>query len=156
MPCLQIVEGNRADGGQLRLAGVGRVGAVDELGGFAAGDLAFIVVAADDARGHLLLGELELFGGEFGMKKQVHSQREDLVGVGLERVPGERRGIDVAGGFDVRGLGFEQVVEGVAARSWRCRWCARSAIEIDEAGFGGVFIARAAGESTEPETKGSS
>ena len=60
VPGLEVGEGDGADGGEFGLAGVGAVGAVDELGGFATGDAAFVVVAADDAGGFLLLGELEL------------------------------------------------------------------------------------------------
>ena len=87
VPGLQIVEGDRADGGQLRLAGVGAIGPVSQLGRLAFGDLGFIVVAANDSRGLLLLGQLELFLVEFGMQKQVYSQRKDLVRIAFERIP---------------------------------------------------------------------
>ena len=61
VPGLEIVDGDRADGGQLRLAGVGAVGAVDQLGRLAVGDFVFVVVAADDAGGFLLLGQCGAF-----------------------------------------------------------------------------------------------
>jgi hypothetical protein len=89
VPGLQVVESDGADGGQLRLARVGAVGAVDQLGRFALGDARLVVVAADDAGGFLLLGQLQLFLVEFGMQEQVEGQREDLVGIAFERVPGE-------------------------------------------------------------------
>ena len=59
VPCLEIVEGDGVDGGVLGLAGVGIVGAVGELDGFAGGDAAGVVVAARDAGFDLLLGELQ-------------------------------------------------------------------------------------------------
>jgi len=93
VPGVEVGDGDSADGGELGLAGVGALGTVDELGSFAAGDFAFIVVAADDAGGGLLLGELELFRAEFGVEEQVHGEREDLIGVSFEGVPGDAGGV---------------------------------------------------------------
>ena len=42
---------------------------VDQLGCFAAGDLALVVVAPDDSGGLLLLGELKLFRAELGVEE---------------------------------------------------------------------------------------
>ena len=50
MPGGEIVERECADGGEFGLDGVWVVGAVDELGGFALGDLALVVIAANDAK----------------------------------------------------------------------------------------------------------
>ncbi len=70
VPGLQIGHRDRADGGQLRLARVGAVGAIDQLGRFAARDAVLIVVAAHDARGLLLLRQLQLFRVEFGWRSK--------------------------------------------------------------------------------------
>ena len=114
MPGLQVLHGDRADGGQLGLPGVGTVGSIDQLGGFAAGDLLFVVVAPDNARSLLLLGQFQFFGTEFGVQKQVQSQGKDLVRIALERIPGKSGRIHVSAGLDVCGLGFEQIVQRIA------------------------------------------
>ena len=145
VPGLQVGKRDGADGGELRLARVGAVDAVDQLGRFALGDSVLIVVAAHDGRGFLLLGELQFFRAEFGMKQQVHGQRKDLVGVAFQRIPGERGGIVVAVGLNVRGLGFEQIVHGVAVHLRGSAGAPCLAVEADEAGLGGIFVARAAG-----------
>ena len=146
VPGLQVGDCDCADGGQLRLAGVGAVDAVDQLRRFALGDASLIVVAAHDGRGFLLLGELELLLAESGMKKQVHGEREDLIGVAFERVPGDRGGIVIARCLNMRGLGFEQIVHGVAAHFFGAAGAPGLAVESDEAGFGRVFVSRAAGD----------
>ena len=105
----------------------------------------FVVVAADDAGGLLLLGEFELFLVEFGMEEQVEGKSEDLVGIAFEGIPGERGGVVVASGFNVGCFGFKQVVEGVSVDFGGAAGAPCLAVEADEAGFGGVFIAGAAG-----------
>ncbi len=75
MPGLQIGDGYRHDGRDLRLACVGAGGPIDEARGFAAGDPGGAVVAADDAGGHLLLGQLELFFVEGGMLEKIEDDR---------------------------------------------------------------------------------
>ena len=132
VPGLQVGQRDGADGGELRLARVGTVGAVDQLGRFALGDSVLIVVAANDRRGFLLLRQLQLFRAEFGMKEQVHGQRKDLVGIALERVPRDRGRIVVAVGLNVRGLGFEQVVHRVAVHLRGAAGAPRLAVEADQ------------------------
>ena len=138
MPCLQVVHGDRADGGELWLAGVGTAGPVDQLGRLAAGDSAFIIVAAHDPGGHLLLRQLQLLRAELGMKKQVHGKRENLI-------PREGCGIHIAAGLDVRRLGFEQVVEGVAAQLGCAAGAPCLTVEADQPRLGRILVARAAG-----------
>ena len=87
----------------------------------------------------------ELLRAEFGMEEQVHGEREDLIGVAFERVPGERGGIVVARCLNVRGFGFEQIVHGVAVHFRGAAGAPGLAVEADEAGLGGIFVARAAG-----------
>src|ERR1017187_2537638 len=67
MQGLQVVEGDGANGGEFRLTGVGTIGSVGQLFPFAFGDGRFVVVAANDAGGFLLLGELKLFRAPLGM-----------------------------------------------------------------------------------------
>ena len=57
---------------------------------------------------------MQLFRVELGMEKQVHGQREYLIGIALERIPRHGSRVLVALGLNVRGLGFEQIVECVA------------------------------------------
>jgi len=154
VPGIQVVERDGGDGGQLWLMRVRRVGAVDELGGFTAGDLVLFVVAADDAGGDLLLRELELFRREVRVQKQIEGKRKDPIGVGFERVPGERGGIDVAAGLDVGGLGLEEIVEGVAADFGGARGAPALAVKRDEAGLGGVNIALTAGDRDRSRDEG--
>ncbi len=87
VPCLEVVDGDGADGGVLGLAGVGVVGAIGELDGFAGGDAAGVVVAAGDAGLDLLPGELKLFFVEHWMKEEIHRVGEDGVEVLFEARP---------------------------------------------------------------------
>jgi len=144
VPGLEIGQGDRADGGELGLARVGAVDAVDQLVRFTPGDLVLVVVAAHDGSGLLLLGQLQFIRAELGMKQQIHGQRKDLVGVAFERVPGEGGGVIVASSLDVRGLGFEQVVHGVAVHFGRAAGAPCLPVKADQAGFRWSLIARAA------------
>ena len=87
----------------------------------------------------------ELFRAEFGMQEQVHGERKDLVGIALERIPREGGGVFVARGLNVRGFGFEQIVEGVAVHFGCAAGAPGLSVETDEARLGGVLVARAAG-----------
>ena len=145
VPGLQIGKSDFADSGEFGLPRVGTVDAVDQLGRFALGNSILIVVAAHNARGLLLLRQLQFFRTEFGMEQEVHGQRKHLVGIALERIPGERGRVVVALGFNVRGLGFEQVIHGVAVHLFRSAGAPRLLINPDEAGLGGIDVARAAG-----------
>ena len=59
----------------------------------------------------------------------------------------ERRGrIRAAAGFDVGSLGFEQVVHGVAVHFGGAAGAPCLPVEVDQAGLGRVFVARAAGD----------
>ena len=144
VPGLQIVQGDRAHGGQLGLARIRAVGAVHQLVRFAFGDPGFVIVAPDDPRGFQLLGQLELFGIEFGVQQQVQSQRKHLVRVAFERIPRKRGGVLVALGLDVGSLGLQQIVQGVAVQFGSAAGPPGLAVETHQARLGRVFVARAA------------
>ena len=144
VPRLQVVHRNRADSSQLRLPCVRAVGAVHQLGRLAAGNLVFLVVAPDNPRGHLLLRQFELFRAELRVKQQVHGERKHLVGVAFERVPRHRRGIHVSPGFNVRGLGFQQVIQRITAQLRSAAGAPRLPIKRHQPRFGRILVPLAA------------
>ena len=78
------------------------------------------------------------------MLEKIDDNPEDLVFILLEAVPADRGRVDVAAGFNFRGLGFENVVELVAVLGGRSAGAPGVAVELDQPGLGGGFVARAA------------
>src|ERR1035438_4389262 len=88
------------------------------------------------------------------MKKQVEGEGEHLVRVAFERVPGERGGVFVARSLDVRGLGLEQIVEGVAVHFGCAAGAPRFAVEAYQTYLGWIFVARTAGDEHRSRDEG--
>ena len=114
VPVEQVLRVTAATVAYSALAGVGIVGAVGQLRGFAAGDAADFVVAAGDGVELFLLGEIELVGAEFGIAQQVEEDFENVVEIRLQARPGDGGGVGVAVGFDFGGADFEVIVELIA------------------------------------------
>ncbi len=140
---LQVSDSDGLDGGELRLAGVGRVCAVDHFGGFAAGDAGGVIVLADDAGFDAAAGELEFDWFECGMEKEVESVGKDEGFILFQARPAERGGGDAAGGLDGGGLFGELLVERVAGDGGGAAGAPGVAVDLDEAGL-------AASSSREP------
>ena len=146
VPGVEIVEGDGVDGGVFGLARVGAVGSIGQFDGFAVGDAGGVVVAAGDGGLGLLFGQLELVGFEVGMEQEVDGLGEDGVEVALEAGPADGGGGAAAGGFDGGGFVFELVVELVAVDGGGAAGAPGVAVEGDEAGFGGGFVAAASAD----------
>src|SRR5271154_285960 len=78
------------------------------------------------------------------MLKKIDDNPEDLVFILLKAVPAYRCRVDIAAGFNFRGLGFENVVKHVAIFGRCAAGAPGVAVELDQPGLGGGFVARAA------------
>ena len=114
VPVDQVLARDGGNGRVLRHAGVGIVGAVGQLDGFALGNFADLVVAAGDAVVFFLLGDVDFVGAEFGILQHVDEGFEDVVEVTFEAREVDRRGVRTAAGFHLGRADFEEVVELIA------------------------------------------
>ena len=144
VPLPKVVEGDGLDGGVLGLAAVGGVFAVDQLPGDASGDPAGIVVATGDAGFGAALGELQLVLLEVGVEQDLGGDAEDGVEVALQAGPADGGGGLAAAGLDGGGFGVKLLIERVATDGGGAAGAPGAAVERDQAGLGGGFVARAA------------
>ena len=145
VPGLEVVEGDGVDGGVLGLAGVGIVGAVDELDGLADGDSVGVVVAPGDRRSPAWpFASWSLSALKVGWSKRsmVAAKTESKSPLRLDHVDGGRG--SAAGGLDRCGFGFELIVELVAVDGGGAAGSPGFAVDRDEADFCVGFIAAAA------------
>src|SRR5580698_8249335 len=84
MPVDQILARDCGHGCVLRFTGVGIIGAIRQLGGFARHDLSYLIVAPRDAVLGLLLCQVKLLGAEFGVLQEVGEDFEDIVEIAFQ------------------------------------------------------------------------
>ena len=114
MPCLQVVQRHCFHRRVFGLPRIRTICSVDQLRGFAPGNLAWVVVPPRDGSGHIALGVLQLPLLEGRMQQQVHRRAEDAVEVLLEARPRQRSIVRVSIGFNYRCLLRQLIVQCIA------------------------------------------
>ena len=130
--------------GNLGRASIGALGPVYQLGSLLRGDFAWVLIATQDPGNCLLLRQLQLARIELGMEQQVDSEVEHLVAVRFETRPGHGTRVHICCGFNLRGLGFKQVVQRVAVHLRRAAGAPNLPIQAGKARLGCGQVAAAA------------
>ena len=140
MPVNQILTGDGGDSGVFGYNGVGIVGAVGKLDGFAMGDFADLIVAPRDAVVLFFLSDVDLVGAELGIAQHVHEGLKDVVEIALQARKADRSGVGTAAGFYLGGADFQEVVELVAGLGFGAASAPDLAVDVDQTDLGGRFV----------------
>src|ERR1035441_8630751 len=147
VPVDQVLARDGGDGRVRGHAGVGIVGAIGQLDGFALGNFADLVVAAGDAVAFFLLGDVDFFGAELRVLQDVDEGLEYVVEVSLEAGEVDRGGVRTAAGFHLGRADFEEVVELITGLGLGAAGAPDLTVNIHEAGFVGRLVDRAAADA---------